>query len=419
MSFPPPQMQCAFLAAMLAVSVSTAIALQSRDVYGRGLANRTADLTEAYLGSGNIGWGCFGETFTTQKGKSLPGLIDGITDVDSQKTCNGVNVVGFATSKQREGQFLLNWGPTPDNQNGRYSFAYSSDGTSFTRMGECDQYNGQAQLLTDGMLLDAPTEAFKYLAISTACWNQNLREVTWVSVPTPAPPATLATPPATPCDNSTGTCTISEDPHIEVFDGAQISLSASSLSVETASVVGDQWLVKSGLVSIQARMANDDTLAERNLFVRAVAIGGAFLKGNTMVIGSLEDQVTWNGKPILQEDEVEITRGHLEYTSSFSVDEKEFFVKATRNGNSFLVQNPSQVHPGLTVEMPLGLSLVVNRLNHHINVAIKMPPQEGGQDGLCGNFNGIAGDDSMEMAAKRSSPKVLPSESLFQDGSFE
>jgi len=232
--------------------------------------------------------------------------------------------------------------------------------------------------------------------------------------PPPTPPT-----PTPPCDNSTGTCTISEDPHIEVFDGGQVSLLASSSSVETASVVGDQWLVRSGLVSIQARMANDDSLAERNLFVRAVAIGGAFLKGNTMVIGSLEDQVTWNGKPILQEDEVEIVRGHLEYTSRFSVEEKEFFVKATRSANSSLVQDLSKTNRGLTIEMPLGLSLVVNRLKHHLNVAIKMPPQEGGQEGLCGNFNGIAGDDSMEMAAKRSSPKVLPSESLFQDGSFE
>merc|ERR1719343_917769 len=136
------------------------------------------------------------------------------------------------------------------------------------------------------------------------------------STTTPAP-----TPPPTPCDNSTGSCSVFEDPHINVFDGAQISLLAIASATRRSvgdSGTGDKWLVRSGHVSIQARyMARSDT-PERNLFVRAIAVGGDFLDGNTLVIGSLEDPTTWNGEPILQSD-----------SSSF-IAEGDFFVNATR-----------------------------------------------------------------------------------------
>ena len=71
------------------------------------------------------------------------------------------------------------WDDVPDDHSGRYSFATSVDGKTWTRIGNCDEYNGKKQLLKNGMCLDAPNVAFKYVAISTACWNNNLREVEW------------------------------------------------------------------------------------------------------------------------------------------------------------------------------------------------------------------------------------------------
>jgi len=232
------------------------------------------------------------------------------------------------------------------------------------------------------------------------------------SAPTPAPTTPMPPTPSPPTPCVGGTCTISEDPHVEVFDGAQISLTKSSHSHSLDEAIdtqkygekgGDNWLVKSDLVSIQARYMENDNLPERNLFVRAIAVGGAFLKGNTLVIGSLEDQVTWNGGSILEDQ-----------SSIFSLEGNGFFVKASRSANSSLVQDLSKTNPGVNVELPLGLSLVVNRLSRHVNVVIKMPQQEGGQDGICGNFNGVAADDAIEMSASRLNPQVPAEESLFQ-----
>ena len=42
---------------------------------------------------------------------------------------------------------------------------------------------------------------------------------------------------------------------------------------------GDMWLAKSASVSIQARYKRDDSLEDKNLFVRSVALGGDFRKG--------------------------------------------------------------------------------------------------------------------------------------------
>lgn len=208
------------------------------------------------------------------------------------------------------------------------------------------------------------------------------------------------------CNADLSTCTVSEDPHVNVFDGAQVSLRRAKLHENAG---GDKWLVSSDRLKIQARFMKKSDLpsSDQNLFARAIALGGEILKGNVMVIGSLEDNITWNGEPIL-----------LDQESKFRMSEGSFFVDATR-GPSSLVQDPSQENPGVNVQLQAGVSLTVNRLHRYINVAIKMPQQAGGQEGICGNFNGIGADDAEEMVANRFDVSVAPADSLFTGLSFE
>ena len=63
--------------------------------------------------------------------------------------------------------------------------------------------------------------------------------------------------------------------------------------------------------------------------------------------------------------------------------------------DSSFVQNPEMVNPGFDVELPEGVRWLINRQRHYINVEVTMPPSNGGQDGLCGNFNGVGDDDSL------------------------
>jgi len=221
------------------------------------------------------------------------------------------------------------------------------------------------------------------------------------------------TPPPSP-NCADGTCTIAEDPHINVFDGRQISLLQGQSHLDNKGTEmlqrfladgeeGDMWLVKSSTVSIQARYARDDTLAEENLFVKSLAVSGDFMKGNAtrgnkLVVGDLEQGVTFNGLPILVAEQSDFQHNAI--------------IKAKRHLDSSLVQNPETVNPGINVELPEGVKLLINRQQHYINVMVTMPPAQGGQDGLCGNFNGDGDDDSLELIEARD-PRVAAGESLF------
>jgi hypothetical protein len=160
---------------------------------------------------------------------------------------------------------------------------------------------------------------------------------------------------------------------------------------------GDMWLVKSAIVSIQARYKRDESIPERNLFVRSVAIGGSFMGGNKLIVGPLDEAITYNGEEILKTQ-----------VSQFNV---EGVVHARRHSDSRLVQDAAIENPGVDMELPDGVKLLFNRQAHYINVKVQMPPVKSGQDGLCGNFNGAADDDSLEMIEDRD-PRVAVGESL-------
>jgi len=218
-------------------------------------------------------------------------------------------------------------------------------------------------------------------------------------------------------DCADGTCTIADDPHIKVFDGAQISLIQAHGKFDAGAIQmlrnfiadgesGDVWLVKSSKVNIQARYVRDDNATEENLFVGSVAVGGEFMEGNTLMVGALDRPVTYNGNVILEDQESTFHMGRT------SADDVDGLITAKRSQYSSLVQNPGLSNPGIDVKLADGMKLIFNRQDHYINVLITMKKAKGGQDGLCGNFNGDSDDDRLEMLEARS-PLVLEGDSMF------
>jgi hypothetical protein len=222
----------------------------------------------------------------------------------------------------------------------------------------------------------------------------------------------------------TSSCTIAADPHVTVFDGQTISLIQAKLDNladgETHSKLWDivnladgetqdVWVVQGKAedgksVNIQARYARDDTMPERPLFVKSLAIGGDFIDNNLLVIRGLQDDITWttpDGKSstILQDQK-----------SKFKV---KGLLKAKRGMHMKLVEDPSQQNPGVEIKTRKGVKLLVNRQANGVNVVVTMPALES-QDGLCGNFNGNSDDDSLEMIAERD-PRVADGFLMFPE----
>jgi len=236
------------------------------------------------------------------------------------------------------------------------------------------------------------------MTVEDATYLRALREGADPSLcPTPAP--TPQPSGQTDCAEL-GTCTIVDDPHITVFDKAQVSL----LAVGHARAVrskdysfGDIWLVKNRFVSIQAQYLPDEAMSEKNLYVKAVAVGGPFVQDSKLVIGALDDAVTWDGAAVLEPSASR--RGTAPGASMFEV---AGLLKATQSFDGQVV-----------AELPMNVTLTVRRKRAHVNVFIQMPPLEGGQEGMCGNFNGHAGDDSLELLGGRSDLRVEPQASMF------
>ncbi|KAL9138867.1 putative conserved tandem plastid protein [Amphidinium carterae] len=163
---------------------------------------------------------------------------------------------------------------------------------------------------------------------------------------------------------------------------------------------GDMWLVKSETVQIQGRfgLARDN----RHSFLKAVAIGGSFLQGNTLRLGTNEGLSLWNKKPILQL-----------LNSTFMRHLDDSLVLAKYHSAVQHVKEACRTTEGVEVSLPEGIKVVLNRFDTWLGLRIHMQPVEGGQDGECGNFNGSPDDDNLESIQDRMDLRVADAESLF------
>jgi len=120
----------------------------------------------------------------------------------------------------------------------------------------------------------------------------------------------------------------------------------------------------------------------------------ADIKGNNKVL--------WNNEEIL--------------TSLPSHFENQL-ISASRYKNAMLVQDPFRQGqaPGLDVHFPLNMNLHMTEGENGLGVRITMPPAPGGQDGLCGNFNGVGDDDTSELVSKRPGARIAAEELLFRN----
>jgi len=160
---------------------------------------------------------------------------------------------------------------------------------------------------------------------------------------------------------------------------------------------GTFWLVKSADVRIQGRYWKNKTHPEfTNL--GAIAVGGPFLEDNVLVFRPLADNVTWNGEQILSS-----------LPSTF--DNK--LMQATYRKDSELVKNGLN-GPGIEVNLPKGVKLLVNRWKQNLAVKITMCKEDvHEQDGQCGNFNSHYEDDKQDELMARMGQKLTAQEFLF------
>lgn len=205
-------------------------------------------------------------------------------------------------------------------------------------------------------------------------------------------------------------CEVWGDPHINVFDNAQVSLlSVLSSFYEPNDInkdrntdlkIGDFWLVKSNDVYIQGRynLVKMKT-GDPKPFLRALAVGGPFLKGNHLVIGAKRDGVYWNGQKVMTSLE----------DNKLVVDD---LINATYHYDLPLVQDSSKKSEGLHIKLALGVKMLVNRQKDRLSVKITSGQLPGGQDGECGNFNRDPTDDTEEQIQQRGSV-VAVNEELF------
>merc|ERR1719317_1826399 len=187
-----------------------------------------------------------------------------------------------------------------------------------------------------------------------------------------------------------GSCKLWGDPHVLTFDGFRPSFYGT----------GEFFIVKSDKFMMQGRfMATPYTkgLSATN----KIAVGGPVAGNKVIEVGSLDDgPVTVDGQPVL---------------TSLGMTYSTGAVQLAWNQVGDLPDAAASVFPRNIVHLTLqaGIRVEVFRFKNYIDVRVAMPSQPLGQDGVCGNFNGNAADDSTAAIFLRGAGRVPPGQSLF------
>eukprot|EP00930_Biecheleria_cincta_P048072 TRINITY_DN3343_c0_g5_i1.p1 TRINITY_DN3343_c0_g5~~TRINITY_DN3343_c0_g5_i1.p1 ORF type:complete len:671 (-),score=90.98 TRINITY_DN3343_c0_g5_i1:58-2031(-) len=168
----------------------------------------------------------------------------------------------------------------------------------------------------------------------------------------------------------TGSCTLWGDPHIFTFDHSRLVFYSE----------GDFWIVKSDRVKIQGRFqATDWTRKHDNTdysSMTGIVVSGSFIQNHKIEIGPMgSGQIKCNGLEILHE-----------FGTARCGDGTIYYNQQGQLVDSAMAFLPHRV---VHMELPEKVIMQVNRWPNFINAKITMP-QVPGQDGVCGDFNGVS-----------------------------
>jgi len=211
-----------------------------------------------------------------------------------------------------------------------------------------------------------------------------------------------------------GKCALFGDPHIISFDrvyGPPI----------TEIAPGEYPLIKSEQLQVQARFGYTSQYPTATSTV-GMAIGGSRIKGHTLAVvyvgpapGIKGFKVFWDGQEILRNYPSTFVSPDMVLSAEYDAMDPQQFHREGRHTiggthgalPSFLFDFGDAVGSFLTVYVLVGPDSV--------NAVVRTRKIEGGQDGLCGNFNCNQEDDSLEALERRGmAANVAPGQSLFR-----
>eukprot|EP00931_Biecheleriopsis_adriatica_P024957 TRINITY_DN1543_c0_g1_i7.p1 TRINITY_DN1543_c0_g1~~TRINITY_DN1543_c0_g1_i7.p1 ORF type:complete len:580 (+),score=78.22 TRINITY_DN1543_c0_g1_i7:94-1740(+) len=186
-------------------------------------------------------------------------------------------------------------------------------------------------------------------------------------------------------------CKLWGDPHVVTFDKSHLVFYSE----------GDFWIVKSPMTKIQGRFQATKWTRENDKTdyssMTSILIAGRIMGGHKLEVQSMEGKILCNGQEILAGFGTQTCGG-----ATVSYDSRGQLVDSAM---SFLP------HKVVHITLHDGYWIQVNRWPNFINALVTMRAE--GQDGICGNFNGFAGDDSGEELHKRWGHGVASYEDLF------
>lgn len=188
-------------------------------------------------------------------------------------------------------------------------------------------------------------------------------------------------------------CKLWGDPHVITFDGSRAVFYSE----------GDFWLIKSDSLKIQGRFQATSWTRQHDgtdySSMTAIVVTGGMLDEHKLTVEDASGRITC--------DQHEILQGFGESIcgpAQVSFDSQGELVD---DAMAFLP------HMVVHIKLPGGGSIQVNRWPNFINAMITSTKMPGGQDGVCGNFNGNADDDAGAQLHERFGQGVQRSEDLF------